>query len=197
MIRDTSDPGDTVTTVPAVSPDFDMGEVIGRAYINEYFGLRMPFPEEWRIFSKAELAAYSNLTEEEYTNETVVMLTDNNRLPMVFYANNDNVEQPEMVTISGIRGISGRVPAGADPAAADAYFEELFGDQKDEFLSTELKTITIGGNDYYWPIYECPMNDQSLFYGVIVYGEGAHNLMISVMGPDRETVEARTHSLFE
>ncbi len=190
------DPVDTVADALAASVEFDKGRVNGQVYTNKYFGLNLTFPEEWYIASEAEVASDNSLPEEEFTNENIVKLIDNGGIPEILWAHNDDLSNPETVKISGINGVTGYVSDGAD----QSRFEDLMTDfplnSGDNTIHWEVGTLRIGNNDHYWLITEDSVNGRNVVYGIFIYGEGEHKLMISVMAPDQETMEDLTHTLF-
>ena len=183
--------------VQADSAVFDKGEVIGHVYVNEQYGLKITLPEEWHICTLAEMAemSYNNgiSDEKEFTNEKIVEMIDNGDQPTVLWACNNDLSNPAILTIGGNYGAAGYVPQGADSSKVLAETKKMLSDQS---YDEELKTINIGGKEYIWMISEERINDKNVFYGMFVYGEAGYNLMISVMGPDRKTMEALTYSLF-
>ena len=71
----------------------------------------------------------------------------------------------------------------------------MYWNYGDNIIRSEVGTLRIGNNDHYWLITEESVNGRNVVYGLFIYGEGEHKLMISVMAPDQETMEELTHTL--
>ena len=59
--------GDTVVT----SGDFQLGQVNGDVYTNDFFGIEIQVPEGWTVGDTKTLAGQSGVSEEDYNVETV------------------------------------------------------------------------------------------------------------------------------
>lgn len=191
-----ADPDDPGAETAVASVDFDMGGVNGQVYTNTCFGLNITFPDEWYIAPAAELAADNGLSEKEFTNEKIVELIDKDGIPEILWAHNDDLADPQTVKISGISGVTGRVSDVGDQSVFEDSMKDFLISSGNNVIDSEVGTLRIGNNDHYWLIIEEIANGRNVVYGMFIYGEGEHKLMISVMGPDRETMEELTYRLF-
>ncbi|MBR1470991.1 MAG: hypothetical protein IJ600_05045 [Lachnospiraceae bacterium] len=176
--------------------EFSFGEADGLVYKNGLYGLRVDLPEGWNAYTGEMIAALNGLGSGEYTGETVMRLAAKGEIPVVFSANNDDLEDPEMLVISCVYKFKGQSSGISDDKMTEAQdiVEKLFREEK-QYNSFSVDEISLNDTDHFWINYDCTVADRDVHYGVVIYGERKYNLMISIMAKDRQRVKELTDSI--
>ena len=179
-----------------VDIEFDRGEVKDHTYTNSFYGISFDLPDEWHIYPMEELAKDSDLSEAQYTDEMLMKLAKSENDPLVFMANNNDLDNPEMITIKLVYKISGRYDnrSEEEKQAAYALVDKVAGSSYDSF---EMKTIDIDGTKYYQTDADYTYKGEKRYFASVIYGENDYNLSVSVMSYDDKRGEDLIKSIFD
>lgn len=76
---------DDKDTAEDLGPLFERGTVDGQTYVNEFFGIRAEFSNEWVISTEEGLATMSQQTSEKLNNETAKQSIEDGSAILDFY----------------------------------------------------------------------------------------------------------------
>ena len=176
--------------------EFDRGKVKDHTYTNSFYGISFDLPNEWHIYPMEELAKESDLSEAQYTDTMMMKLARSEKDPLVFMANNNDLDNPEMITIRLVYKIDGRYDNRSEEAKQTAYalVDKVAGSSYDSF---EMKTIDINGTKYYQTDADYTYKGEKRYFSSVIYGDNDYNLSVSVMSYDDKRCEDLLKSIFD
>ena len=132
-------------TAKDLGPLFERGVVDGQTYVNEFFGIRAEFSNEWVISTEEGLATMSQQTSEKLNNETAKQSIEDGSAILDFYGQSPRSSETVNVFMEdlGIASVTADMLITGNKAAVKKELES----QSFENVSVEKGTAEFLGED--------------------------------------------------